>query len=256
MPSAHARRQAVSWATRKAVTVWPGVVPTVRMMAWLRAWSWAANAAATAALIRARPTRNAATMNPRELMLSWFAMVAAREIGSGSLRDRPCWRSVSTPVRNARAVMIRVMPTVNPSVLARNLPRRRLAARSPSRTDRGSGSLVVARITRPLRLPGPVLLPRARRVLRRTPRRAGRTVARSTTAVVTATAIAARGHVIGGVCAPYTDSTRPRRASGGVSRVPATSPTAVARNATVRYSISRTHVTWPGVAPTALSVPT
>lgn len=87
-------------------------------------------------------------------------------------------------------------------VLAMNLPGRRVAARSPSATGRGNGSLAIARISRPARRGGRVLVLRACRVLRRTPRRAGRTVANSTTDAATATTIAARGQVIGVVGAP------------------------------------------------------
>ena len=113
------------------MTVWPGVAPIVRMMAWLRAWSWAANTAATVALIRARATRKAATVNPRLLTRSWSAMSAAGD-RVGIVEGQALVAKLSTPVRNARAVINRVMPTVSPNVLARNLPRRRLARAAPA----------------------------------------------------------------------------------------------------------------------------
>jgi hypothetical protein len=78
--------EAARWATRNEVTVWSGVAPRVRRMAWLRAVSWAENTVATMALITARAMRNAATVNPRASR-SMFAVVAAREIGSGSSRE-------------------------------------------------------------------------------------------------------------------------------------------------------------------------
>ena len=101
----------------------------------------------------------------------------------GVVEGQARWRRAVTPVRSARAAITMAIPMVSPNMLARNLPRRRVAARSPSPIGRGSGSLVIARISRPARWGGRVLLLSERRVLRRTPRSAGRTVANSTTAV-------------------------------------------------------------------------
>jgi hypothetical protein len=82
-----------------------GVVPSVRRMAWLRALSWAENTAAMMALMTARAMRKAAMVNPRVLSRSKFAMLAAREIGSGSWRDRPCWRKgLDLATRTSRPV--------------------------------------------------------------------------------------------------------------------------------------------------------